>query len=79
MELASEFNGSAIMMEEMVNRLPSVDIVISSTGSRDYVLAHKHVQGLMRKRKTGPCFSSILPLPRDIDPRINEDAEHVRV
>ena len=72
MELASEFNGSAIMMEEMVNRLPSVDIVISSTGSRDYVLAHKHVQGLMRKRKNRPLFFIDIAVPRDIDPRINE-------
>jgi glutamyl-tRNA reductase len=74
LDLASEFNGSAIMMEEIIGRLPSVDIVISSTGSKDYVLTHKHVKGLMRKRKNRPLFFIDIAVPRDIDPRINEMA-----
>lgn len=72
LDLASEFRGSAVTMEEIVMLLPSVDIVISSTGSRDYVLTHRDVQGLMRKRRNRPLFLIDIAVPRDIDPRINE-------
>ncbi|MBI4774785.1 MAG: glutamyl-tRNA reductase [Deltaproteobacteria bacterium] len=72
LDLASEFRGSAVTMEEIVTLLASVDIVISSTASRDYVLTHRDVQGLMRKRRNRPLFFIDIAVPRDIDPRINE-------
>jgi glutamyl-tRNA reductase len=70
--LASQYKGTAIRMEELIDYLARVDIVISSTGSPDYLLRPADVKGLMRNRRNRPLFFIDIAVPRDIDPRINE-------
>lgn len=70
-ELADRFGGSAIKFEEMVNAVADVDIVISSTGSPDFILTRAQLKGLMRKRRNRPLFFIDIAVPRDIDPDIN--------
>ncbi len=72
LELASQFKGKAVLMEEVEQRLREVDIVISSAGARDYVITYSQVQGLMKKRKNRSLFFIDIAVPRNIDPRINE-------
>jgi len=70
-ELARQFNGQPIRFEEITDSLERVDILISSTGSPDYVITRDQVKGVIRKRRNRPLFFIDIAVPRDIDPRVN--------
>ncbi len=70
-ELAHRFSGTAIRFEEITQTLTSADIIISSTGSPDYVIDYASVRPAMRKRRNRPLFFIDIAVPRDIDPEIN--------
>ena len=70
-ELAKKFNGNAIRFEEIPTCLESIDIIISSTGSPDFVITRDQVKGVIRKRRNRPIFFIDIAVPRDIDPRVN--------
>lgn len=69
--LAGKFKGKAIHFEEIPHQLQQVDIIISSTGSPDFVLTKSDVKGIMRRRHNRPLFFIDIAVPRDIDPDIN--------
>ncbi len=69
--LAKKFKGQAIRFEELTNYLKEVDIIISSTGSSDFILRPDQVKGTMRNRRNRPLFFIDIAVPRDIDPKIN--------
>jgi glutamyl-tRNA reductase len=69
--LARRFNGEAIRFEEIADSLKLVDIIISSTGSPDYVITRDQVKGVIRIRRSRPLFFIDIAVPRDIDPRVN--------
>jgi len=68
--LAIEFEGHALTLEQLPDYLDSADIVISSTGANTYVLLPETVKNAMEKRKGRPMFLVDIAVPRDIDPRI---------
>lgn len=70
-ELAEQFHGEAIPFSELPNALLRVDIVISSTGSPDFVVKREEVSEIIRKRKHSPLFFIDIAVPRDIDPQVN--------
>jgi len=70
-EVAGRFKGTPILFEEIVDGLLDVDIVISSTGASSYILTHKDVKPLVRRRRNRPLFFIDIAVPRDIDPDIN--------
>jgi glutamyl-tRNA reductase len=70
-ELAKKFNGKPIRFEEITNFLVTADIVISSTGSSEYVITGDQVKKIIRKRRNRPIFFIDIAVPRDIDPRVN--------
>jgi len=69
--LARRFKGQAIRFEEITDSLKLVDIIISSTGSPDYVITRDQVKGVIRIRRNRPIFFIDIAVPRDIDPRVN--------
>ena len=69
--LAKRFKGKAIRFEEIVDCLQQVDVIISSTGSPDYVVTRNQVKRIMRSRRNRPLFFIDIAVPRDIDPEIN--------
>jgi len=71
MELAERFHGEAIPFSELPNTLLRADIVISSTGSPDFVVKREEVSDIIRKRKNSPLFFIDIAVPRDIDPQVN--------
>ncbi len=71
MELAAKFNGKAIRFEEITDSFEYVDIVISSTGSPDYVVYRDQVKSIMRRRRNRLIYFIDIAVPRDIDPAIN--------
>ena len=71
MELAAAYKGTAIRFEEIPDYLRQVDIIISSTGAKEYILQKAHVKAVMRGRRNRPIFFIDIAVPRDIDPAIN--------
>lgn len=71
MELASRFSGQALTMEEILTALTRVDIIISSTGAKGFILTKDQVKSVLRQRKNRPMFFIDIAVPRDIDPAIN--------
>lgn len=67
-ELAVKFKGTALGLDEALNRLNETDIVISSTGAQRFVLDRKTVEAAMGRRKKKPLFLIDIAVPRDIDP-----------
>lgn len=74
LQLANRFQGAAIRFEERIDSLVEVDIIISSTGSPDFILKKSQLKGVMRKRRNRPLFLIDIAVPRDIDPEINQIA-----
>jgi glutamyl-tRNA reductase len=71
-KVAEPFNAQAIAFEEIEGQLSSVDIVISSTASPEYVIGYDVVKRSMRRRRNRPLFCIDIAVPRDIEPRVNE-------
>ena len=70
--LAKRFNGEAIRFEEIPDLLNEVDVIISSTGSPDFVITRAQVKDIMKARRNRPIFFIDIAVPRDIDPQINQ-------
>lgn len=71
-ELAAQFSGTPCTLEQASERLADVDIVISSTGAKSYVLNSETVRGQMKRRQSRPLFMIDIAVPRDIDPAVGE-------
>jgi glutamyl-tRNA reductase len=69
-ELASEFSGFAVGLEQLAAHLPEADIVISSTASPTPVISAEAVRAAIRTRKRKPIFMVDIAVPRDIDPDV---------
>ncbi|NMB65737.1 MAG: glutamyl-tRNA reductase, partial [Spirochaetes bacterium] len=67
--IASEINQDAtiITLAEIMESIPNVDIIISSTGAHHYMLTKDMIQEAMKKR-TQPVFLIDIAVPRNIDP-----------
>ncbi len=69
--LAKKFNGKAIRFEEIGESLKTVDIIISSTGSPDFIISRNQVKAVIRSRHNRSLFFIDIAVPRDIDPEVN--------
>jgi glutamyl-tRNA reductase len=70
--LAARFYGKAKSMDELQVALMEADILISSTGAKDFVLTKQMVEQIEKKRKGKPLFMVDIAVPRDLDPAIAE-------
>ena len=70
-ELAERFKGRAIVFDELVRRLPEVDIIISSTGATEAIIRAKDLRKVLKTRRHQPMFFIDIAVPRDIDPDVN--------
>ena len=55
--------------------MAEVDIVITSTGAREYVITPEMVKGAAKQRRGAPIFFIDIALPRDVDPSVNSLAD----
>lgn len=67
-ELAELFNGQAILLSELPERLHEFDIVITSTASQLPIVGLGMVERAIKARKRRPIFMVDLAVPRDIEP-----------
>ncbi|OIK16947.1 glutamyl-tRNA reductase [Bacillus sp. MUM 116] len=71
-ELASRFGGEARGLEELQKALIEADILISSTGAKDFVITKPVMARVEKARKGKPLFMVDIAVPRDLDPQIAE-------
>ncbi|MBT2735799.1 glutamyl-tRNA reductase [Bacillus sp. ISL-7] len=71
-DLAHRFSGKARSLAELEKSLVEADILISSTGAKDFVISKEMMVKVEKKRKGKPLFMVDIAVPRDLDPRIAE-------
>ncbi|MGG1397779.1 glutamyl-tRNA reductase [Bacillus salipaludis] len=71
-ELATRFGGEARGHEELQKALVEADILISSTGAKDFVITKPMMAKVEKARRGKPLFMVDIAVPRDLDPKIAE-------
>ncbi|WP_210366725.1 glutamyl-tRNA reductase [Bacillus sp. REN3] len=69
-DLASRFSGKAKTLEELQAALADADILISSTGAKEFVVTKDMMAKVEHQRKGKPIFMVDIAVPRDLDPEI---------
>ncbi len=77
-EVAGLFKGRPVSFDEIGVQLLEVDIVVTSTASKEYIITYDQVKNSLRKRRNRPLFFIDIAVPRDVEPKIN-DLENVYV
>jgi len=72
LELASEYKGIPVKMEDMVAEMSQSDIVLASSGAPHYIIGTKEVLKVMSARQNRPIFFIDISVPRNIDPAVNQ-------
>ncbi|KEZ51885.1 glutamyl-tRNA reductase [Metabacillus indicus] len=70
--LAKKFSGHAKGINELQCALVEADILISSTGSSDFVITKEMMAPAEKMRKGKPLFMVDIAVPRDLDPALDE-------
>ncbi|WP_163101759.1 glutamyl-tRNA reductase [Peribacillus alkalitolerans] len=70
LNLAERFSGKAKQLQELQCALVEADILISSTGSKDYVITKEMMTHVNKMRKGRPIFMVDIAVPRDLDPEL---------
>ena len=71
-ELAAEFQGFAIGLDEIPNHLKEADIVVASTAAPHSIITRQMTEQALRARKRRPMFMVDIAVPRDIDADVAE-------
>jgi glutamyl-tRNA reductase len=69
-ELAGEFQGFAIGLDEIPAHLREADIVVASTASPNVIITRSMTEQALRARKRRPMFMVDIAVPRDIEPEV---------
>jgi glutamyl-tRNA reductase len=71
-ELAAEYHGFAIGLDEIPNHLAEADIVVASTAAPHSIITRQMTEQALRTRKRKPMFMVDIAVPRDIDADVSE-------
>ena len=69
--LARKFNGHVVRFDDLHARADEADILITSTGSTEFIFRIPHAQQFLHRRRNRPMFFVDIAVPRDVDPEIN--------
>jgi len=69
--LAQNFQGHAVRFDDLYGTADQADIIITSTGSQEYIFRREHAQQFLHKRRNRPMFFIDIAVPRDVDPKMN--------
>jgi glutamyl-tRNA reductase len=70
--LAKRFGGQAMPFEQLDDLLVAADVVVSSTGSTQPIIARQRFEPLLKLRRYRPAFLIDIALPRDVEPAVGE-------
>ncbi len=71
-ELAARFAAEAITLNEMPDRLPEFDIIVTCTASTLPILGKGLLERVVKARRHAPIFVVDLAVPRDVEPEAAE-------
>ena len=71
-QLAEEFNGVGISLQDIGEYLSDADIVISSTAAPMPIIGKGTVEAALKKRKHKPIFMVDIAVPRDIEAEVGD-------
>jgi glutamyl-tRNA reductase len=69
--LAQRFNAHVVRFDDLYARADEADILITSTGSTEFLFRTPHAQQFLHRRRNRPMFFIDIAVPRDVDPEIN--------
>jgi len=67
-QVADEFGGISVPLEQMDQFLAESDVVICSTGAPDYILTAERTRKALERRRNRPTCLIDISVPRNIDP-----------
>ncbi len=71
-ELASQYAGDALSLDDLQSTLHAADIIISSTASKEPILQVEHFQAALKQRDRAPMLVIDIAVPRDIEAQVNQ-------
>ena len=71
-DLANRLEGTPRRLDELDQLLIQADIIITSTGARNYLITPNQIQKAIKARKYRPLFLIDIAVPRNVDPKVNE-------
>jgi glutamyl-tRNA reductase len=71
LSLAQKFKGHVVRFDDLHERADEADILITSTGSPEFIFRTQHAQQFLHRRRNRPMFIIDIAVPRDVDPEIN--------
>jgi glutamyl-tRNA reductase len=71
-ELAREFSGLPVTLDELPQLLERADVAICSTAAQAFVVTHEMMARALKGRRFRPIFLVDLTLPRNVEPSANE-------
>ena len=74
-KLAESYQGTAVGWERLLDELRSADLVVTATGSSDFIVTADQFRLIHRARASKPVFIVDLAVPRDFDPNIGKFPE----
>jgi glutamyl-tRNA reductase len=75
-EMAALFDGQIVDYRHFKERLPEMDIVVTSSGAPHYLLSRDDMRHVLEARRNRPVFVIDIAVPRNVDPAVDE-LEHV--
>jgi glutamyl-tRNA reductase len=70
-ELAAQFDGMVVEYLAFGRLLPSVDIIITSSGATAYVITAEQMRQVIQARRNRPVFLIDIAVPRNVEPAVN--------
>jgi len=70
--VAARFHADAITLNEMPDRLPDFDIIVTGTASTLPILGKGLLERVVKARRHAPIFIVDLAVPRDVEPEVAE-------
>jgi len=72
LKLSRSLGGNALRFEDIESYLQDMDIVIVSTGARNYLITREMIKRAMKKRSYEPMFLIDISVPRNVEPSVGE-------
>jgi glutamyl-tRNA reductase len=70
-QLAEAFGGEAVPFDQLQQAADRADIVLTSTGSPEFLFRREHGERLLARRRNRPMFFIDISVPRNVDPQMN--------
>jgi len=70
--LAKKVEGSVLNFIGFTEHLHKFDIILSATGSKDFIVSYEDIKKAIAKRRGTPIFIMDIAIPRDVDPSVRK-------